>query len=51
MGTGWSGFLRGRRSTVVIAGMGGQLVIHILETGGGLWGDVEALDLVPPVGA
>ncbi len=37
----------GEADAVVLAGMGGELVIHILEGGRHLWGDVEAFILSP----
>lgn len=47
LGDGVERLSSGEADTVVIAGMGGQLVIHILENGRRLWGDVRHWILSP----
>ena len=47
LGDGVEGLRAGEADTVVIAGMGGQLVIHILENGRHLWRDVKHWILSP----
>ena len=47
LGDGVKRLSSGEADTVVIAGMGGQLVIHILENGRRLWGDVRHWILSP----
>lgn len=47
LGDGVEGLGAGEADTVVIAGMGGQLVIHILENGRHLWKDVGHWILSP----
>lgn len=47
LGDGLTGLNPGEADTVVIAGMGGELVIHILEEGHHLWEDVKQWVLSP----
>lgn len=47
LGDGVDKLLSGEADTVIIAGMGGQTVIHILENGSRLWEDVDHWILSP----